>query len=110
MFDLFGKEKKQAEESGKAQTVVTFENFYNPGEIELRGGKQWQDMDNLTGVRPKMFETNENQVTLSGNNLSAAKLELKVSRYAKAQTGESNGIGTAADPIPVKPSAVISST
>lgn len=105
-FKLEAKGKKQAEESGKAQTVVTFENFYNPGEIELRGGKQWQDMDNLTGVRPEMFETNENQVTLSGNNLSAAKLELKVSRYAKAQTGESNGIGTAANPIPVKPYAV----
>lgn len=102
-FKLKAKGKKQVEESGKAQTVVTFENFYNPGEIELQGGKQWQDMNNLTGVRPKMFETNENQVTLSGNNLSAAKLELKVSRYAKAQTGESNEIGTAANPIPVKP-------
>lgn len=102
-FTLDEKGKTESERDGRQKTVVTFENVYNPGEIELRGGKQWQDMNNLTGVRPEMFKEGVEEVTLSGNNLSAAKLELKVSRYAKAQTGESNGIGTAANPIPVKP-------
>ena len=65
---------------------ATFGDKYEEGTIDLTGKKAWEDQNNALELRPELDKFKES---------------LKLYRWAPAQSGQGNGIGTAYDPIPV---------
>lgn len=71
-----------------AAVAATFKNQRDSDrtKVKLTGTKTWKDYNNAFGFRPEQEEFENN---------------LKLTRYAKSQTGENNAIGSAAKPRPV---------
>lgn len=81
------KENGKGETADSVTVAATFINERNnPQEVTLTGTKVWKDYSNAFGFRP---------------DLEVFEEGLTVTRYAKTQPGQGNGIGTASEPLTV---------
>ena len=69
---------------------ATFKNVLSDDRVEIKGTKSWDDNGNLFGFRPSVED-------LKGSNL----ISFKLFRYAEAQPGQKNNIGSSGKPLTV---------
>lgn len=78
---------------------ATFQNKASDDTVILTGTKKWDDNNNALNLRPSVEQLNGQD-----SNYQVPAISVKVYRYANAQSGESNAIGSVDSPLEVEPS------
>ncbi|MBU5482664.1 Cna B-type domain-containing protein [Blautia sp. MSJ-19] len=88
-----------SDDKNDPKTDATFQNKASEEFVILTGSKVWDDNNNVLNLRPSVEQLNGQD-----SNYPVPAISVRIYRYAQAQSGESNAIGSADSPLKVESS------